>query len=233
MVVASMTRLRTNLPVNGPLPEVEAILRRYAHQLCGEAGSATMTLRVPLDELGIPGGLALERNVVLQISTTRDDAGLNDILAIAWSPVGGGPFPSFSGTLMAWEEDERTSSIGLDGSYEPPLGAAGRLFDAAAGRRIARATALEFLGKIREVVETDPAIRRDPSRIDPEDVRRQIEEQLKRAAVFEAQLIEIEARQGTVTLKGRVGSWGERDAVARAAWAIPGVQRVENLIVVR
>ena len=44
-------------------------------------------------------------------------------------------------------------TVVLRGNYEPPLGIAGKTFDAAVGGRIARATAREFLERIREFIE--------------------------------------------------------------------------------
>jgi hypothetical protein len=41
----------------------------------------------------------------------------------------------------------------LDGSYEPPLGSAGRIFDAVVGRRIAHATAADLLTHMRDYIE--------------------------------------------------------------------------------
>jgi hypothetical protein len=51
------------------------------------------------------------------------------------------PTPGFDGSLtLRAGEDYRSCEIVLEGSYEPPLGAAGVLFDELAGRRIASAT---------------------------------------------------------------------------------------------
>lgn len=66
----------------------------------------------------------------------------------------------------------------------------------------------------------------------PGSVRTQIEAALKRGAIAEAQHIEIETSKGKVTLRGSVNSWAERRAVEKAAWAAPGVTRVENKLTV-
>ncbi len=55
------------------------------------------------------------------------------------------------------------------------------------------------------------------------DVRQRIEQRLERSAVADAIRINVEAREGTITLRGTVRSTVEREAAERAAWATPGV----------
>jgi len=43
--------------------------------------------------------------------------------------------------------------VELDGAYVPPFGPAGQLFDATIGRRIAQATAREFLKDLKASIE--------------------------------------------------------------------------------
>ena len=63
-------------------------------------------------------------------------------------------------------------------------------------------------------------------------VKTNIEEALKRSAEIDARQVRVEADNGTVTLSGSVHSWAERHEAERAAWAAPGVGRVENHIAV-
>lgn len=65
-------------------------------------------------------------------------------------------------------------------------------------------------------------------RATPAGVLSQIEEALKRQAEREAHRIQVEVRDGTVTLRGHVRDWHERDAAAGAAWSAPGVRTVVN-----
>ena len=70
-------------------------------------------------------------------------------------------------------------------------------------------------------------------RVSPESVREKIEKAFKRSAELEAAKITVEAREGTVTLRGNVHSLVEREEAERAAWAAPEVSRVEvHLMVV-
>jgi osmotically-inducible protein OsmY len=69
-------------------------------------------------------------------------------------------------------------------------------------------------------------------RVVAQDVGRAIEAALKRDARVEAQAIKVIVKDGKVRLEGRVRSWHEREAAERAAWAAPGVEAVEDHLVI-
>lgn len=70
------------------------------------------------------------------------------------------------------------------------------------------------------------------ARVSPVDVRKHIEDALKRSAEVEANAVKVEVVGHAVTLSGNVRAWGERRAIERAAWATPGVTSVVDLLTV-
>jgi osmotically-inducible protein OsmY len=66
----------------------------------------------------------------------------------------------------------------------------------------------------------------------PVDIKKKIEEALKRSAELDAQRIQVETHDGEVILKGTVHSWFEREEAERAAWAAPGVKKVVDQITI-
>ena len=63
-------------------------------------------------------------------------------------------------------------------------------------------------------------------------IKIKIEDALKRNAEIDATHIKVETSDGTVTLRGNVRSLVQRQEVENAAWAAPGVTKVENHLTV-
>jgi osmotically-inducible protein OsmY len=94
-----------------------------------------------------------------------------------------------------------------------------------------RQRAEEAVRRVRGLKAVTNSIEVKP-RVAPTEIRRKIEEALRRAAELDASRITVEATGNEVILRGTVRSWAERQEAERAAWAAPGVGKVDNQIIV-
>lgn len=152
-----MTHLNRDRSLRCPYVRAVAYFDRFLLRLpSSERGQGRdLRLRVPLHVLGLPGELALDRDVVATFEPLADPKGLQHGVSIGWTPAGDPSFPTFRGTLQIAAATPKSSVLALEGDYEPPLGALGKAFDAAIGRRIAESTADELLKTICEKIELD------------------------------------------------------------------------------
>jgi osmotically-inducible protein OsmY len=95
----------------------------------------------------------------------------------------------------------------------------------------ARERAESSVKRVRGVKGVANAITLKP-KVQPHEVRRKIENALRRSAELDASRITVEANGDEVILRGTVKSWAERQEAERAAWAAPGVTRLENRIAI-
>lgn len=84
---------------------------------------------------------------------------------------------------------------------------------------------LPGIKSIANKIEVEPVV-------SPTDLKRKIEDALVRSAQLDADRIKVEAKGSEVVLRGTVRSWAERQEAERAAWAAPGVAKVDNELVV-
>lgn len=70
------------------------------------------------------------------------------------------------------------------------------------------------------------------ARADVVDIKRHIEDALKRSAEIEAGGIRVTVDGGVVKLEGKVHLLREREVVERAAWSVPGVSKVEDYLLI-
>ena len=66
----------------------------------------------------------------------------------------------------------------------------------------------------------------------PSEIKGRIEAAFQRSAAIDANRVVVEAHGSEVVLKGTVRSWAERQEAERAAWAAPGVTRVDDRIAI-
>jgi osmotically-inducible protein OsmY len=69
-------------------------------------------------------------------------------------------------------------------------------------------------------------------RVSAADVKAKIESAFARRAQLDANQIKVESTDNKVILRGSVHSWDEKDDAEQAAWAAPGVTKVENNVIV-
>ena len=152
-----MTHLNRSKSLACPWVRAIAYFDRYLTGLpeSKRAQGRELRLRVPLASLGLPGQFAIDRDVVTSFAPLTDPQGLDHGISVGWTPVGNAALPTFRGSLRITAETAKSSLVVLDGDYEPPLGALGKVFDAVVGRRIAEATGDELLKTIAERIELD------------------------------------------------------------------------------
>jgi osmotically-inducible protein OsmY len=94
-----------------------------------------------------------------------------------------------------------------------------------------RSTAENAVRRIKGVKGISNLIMLKPD-AEPSEIKRKIQDAFKRSAEVDANRIVVDADGSTVTLRGTVRSWVEREEAERVAWAAPGVTNVVDQIVV-
>jgi len=155
-----MAKIRERMYVRCPFRKAPSYLNYYLDALAKGATGQTGVLRltVPLADIGLPGGVALERDVEAHFTPVPADKSEygTQVTAIDWAPAGGGPFPVFNGSIsVETDEDYGSCSLLIEGDYEPPMGLIGEAFDATVGRKIAKATARQLLRELRQALEEE------------------------------------------------------------------------------
>jgi hypothetical protein len=147
-----MTEVYGTTTVNAPYSvALDSIVRRL------RVKKHRLKLSVPLAKLGFGANLGIDRDVDVAFVPLHGHKGerlLHDELQFVWEPAGGGPFPTFTGSLKMHPLGLKTEIV-LSGEYKPPLGLVGEAFDAVIGKRIAEATAKMLLEMLQQELEAD------------------------------------------------------------------------------
>jgi hypothetical protein len=124
--------------VRGVLPEVLA-------QLAKRSRDGELSLAVPLGALGAERLGDVSVPVLLTVADKFDADGN---IAVTVKPRGGGPFPTFSGTIGTTAREPATTVLSLRGVYEPPLGPIGAALDASAFHGVAERNLAGLLERV-------------------------------------------------------------------------------------
>lgn len=93
-------------------------------------------------------GERVKKEVALTYELLHEPSCFERRIAVWWEPIGGGPYPTFAGTISFRAQSDGVLLIEIYGQYAPPLGAIGTPFDLLAGQRIASKTARYVLNRI-------------------------------------------------------------------------------------
>ncbi len=149
-----MTHIHERRTVQATFEDAAACLERYRDDVAHGGGKIVLSVVVPLERIGIDRRVEISRTVCIRFHPVGSDPRAHRT-SISWEPDGGGPFPQFVGEMRIERVDLPGECVLLlDGSYDPPLGVAGELFDAVAGRHIARMSARNLLDEIAIIIET-------------------------------------------------------------------------------
>lgn len=95
-------------------------------------------------------------------------------------------------------------------------------------QKVAAANAVRYLPGVVGVLN---AIAVKPH-ASPSDIKDKIERAFTRSAQLDARRVAVRVAGGKVSLSGTVRSWAEKDEAVRTAWAAPGVDHVDDRILV-
>lgn len=116
-----------------------------------------------------------------------------------------------------------TIKVQVDKGYVTLLGTAEWHYQREEAERVVRS--LRGVTAVSNQIELKP-------KISSSGVKTKIEDAFKRDARIEAKNITVDTTSNTVTLRGHVHSWKERDDAEHAAFGAPGVSYVTNLLTV-
>lgn len=140
-----MTRLAERGLVRAPLASAARFLTAFVAANAAPGGKgARVVLHV--------GGFS--EPAIVTLTPTHQPGDMTPRFGIHWEAEGGGTFPVFYGELIVQADDDYNAFwIAIDGTYEPPAGIVGKVFDVIVGERLAAETTKNLIAMIRDYVE--------------------------------------------------------------------------------
>jgi len=150
-----MTNVRERVFIEAPYAQaVEAFEARLGLVQGQNDGRCMLTLVA-----SVAGGVGIGRDVAAQTQRLPGGSNFTSHYRIAWeagSTPRGIPTPGFDGSItLRSGEDYDECELELGGSYEPPGGVAGKIFDDVFGRNVARATLGSLLEGVRRALHAE------------------------------------------------------------------------------
>lgn len=140
-----MTRILVEEVLPGAAVAESRVLERAIRAVCR---GTMLQVRVPL-RLGTAAALQAQYDVRCGVARSLDDSRLNDVVIVSWEPAARMALPALHAVVTSdLGEDAHTVVVRLEGTYDPPGRGAGAVFDAAVGKRIAEASARDFLRRV-------------------------------------------------------------------------------------
>jgi hypothetical protein len=149
--VTGLSRVVAERVANCPF----SVAHDYAEDFFKAAATGGSAIHVPLRDVlpTLRGRLRQPVRIVFERRPDYADAGrTHDALDVAWT-AGTRLFPDFHGLLRLGIVSVDETRLTLEGTYRPPLGLPGRLFDLVLGRRIARASLRGLLEELADAME--------------------------------------------------------------------------------
>lgn len=130
------------------------IFRRATSGAAGRAQALVATLHVDI------AGVEVGKEIRIEVSSVaeRTDPSLGPVIVfqLSWHAAeGGGLFPEMKAELSLYRLGKDETQLELSGSYEPPLGALGKVLDALVMHRVAEASVHRFVRDVAALLKAE------------------------------------------------------------------------------
>lgn len=147
------------LHVDRPLPEAQPILLKLLDGISEAADIAYREGESLLMKAG-PESRQVAKTVRLMVGTPLVLEEFETVIPLSWEATGTpGLFPKLDAELRLASVGPHLCKLSLQGSYQPPLGALGRVLDRALLHRVAEATIKHFVDRVGAAIVGWPQVK--------------------------------------------------------------------------